>query len=396
MSSNNNNEDDFVQGIGPKTAPKNLQPGKHEFKPWHKPRKHWLRINQWCKQTTELIKQLKNRENKTLTYLSLPGTDMLDVRAVHSECIKHGYSLKYLGFNDPGIEIDNEQTELNISRHELNSLVGIHPDSLIIPDRFEAIATPNKVAFQHLQGFGSFDVVNLDLCNSVAAHVPLAKQETYFSAILALLEHQSRNRVDPWLLFITTRVDDKTVQPEALRRLLECLKANIIQHETFRDDLKSFFGLNEITIANATNGKSQLNPHELYHAFCVGFGKWLLHFMGSGQPAWTVDMLDSWSYQVNAKNIAPDMLSLAYKCKQIVAPKKDHFKLGENHHKKDQASISERDAAIKLIPIVKAIENLDTKLSKNSSELKKVIEDAAKLMGQARYDSDLYRKWASK
>ena len=324
--------DDFVTGIAPTTAPKNMLPSehglKHDFKPWHKPRKHWIRINQWCAETAELIKQLKKRENKVLTYLSLPGPDMLDIRALHDECNKQRYSIKYLGFNDPSVETDNEQTELNISRNELANLPGIHSDSLIVPDRFEAIASMEKVAYQHLESFGSFDVVNLDLCNSVAAHVPLERQETYFSAIAALVEHQSKNRTDPWLLFVTTRVDADTVNPKALKGLLDCVKANVQQHPQFRDDLKAILSLDAATINNASNGNVKLKPKELYHAFNIAFGKWLLRFLASSPPIWTLDMLSSWAYHVNPANSSPDMLSLAFKCMPVVKPKTDHFKLG--------------------------------------------------------------------
>lgn len=387
------NDDDFVNGIAPTTAPKNLTPGKHDFKPWHKPRKHWIRINQWCAETTKLITQFKKRDNKVLTYLSLPGPDMLDIRALHDECIKFGYLVKYLGFNDPAVETDNEQTELNISRNELANLPGIHPESLIVPDRFEAIASTAKVAvaYQHLENFGSFDVVNLDLCNSIAAHVPLEQQETYFSAIAALVEHQSKNRTEPWLLFVTTRVDDSTVNPKALKKLLECVKANVQQHQQFCTDLNNILKLDAATINSAANGDKKLKPNELYHAFSVAFGKWLLRFLSSGSPIWTLDMLDSWAYHVNRGNDAPDMISLAYKCMPVVKLKTDHFKLGQNHHgNNNQASISERDAAIKLIPMVKGVCNIDTRLKNDAIELKATIADAARLMELARYNRNEY------
>lgn len=387
--------DDFVKGIAPTTAPKNLLPSKHDFKPWHKPRKHWIRINQWCAETINLIKQLKNRDNKVLTYLSLPGPDMLDIRAIHDECFRLGYKVKYLGFNDPAVEVDNEQTELNISRNELANLPGIHPDSLIVPDRFEAIASTDKVAvvFQHLENFGSFDVVNLDLCNSVAAHVPLEHQETYFSAIAALIEHQSNNRTDPWLLFVTTRVDYETVNPKALKGLLGCVKANVQQHPKFCEALKTVLGLDAATINNAANGDIKLKSKELYHAFTLAFGKWLLRFLASSPPIWTLDMLNSWAYHVNHENTSPDMLSLAFKCMPAVKPKTDHFKLGYNPHMgKDQATISERDAAIRLIPIVKDVKNIDTRLKNDASELRATVEGAATLMEFARYDRNAYIK----
>lgn len=397
MPVKNNVGDDFVTGIAPTTAPKNLLPSerglKHEFKPWHKPRKHWIRINQWCAETTGLIKQLKKRDNKVLTYLSLPGPDMLDIRVLHDECNKQGFSIKYLGFNDPSVETHNEQTELSISRNELSNLPGIHPDSLIVPDRFEAIASTEKIAYQHLEGFGSFDVVNLDLCNSVAAHIPLERQETYFNAILALIAHQSKNRIEPWLLFVTTRVDDTTtVNPNALRRLLECLKANIQQHPQFRTELNNVLRLDAASINDAVNSGKKLKPKELYHAFSVSFGKWLLRYLASGAPTWTLDMLNSWAYHVHNQNDAPDMISLAYKCMPVVKPKTDLFKLGQNHHETDHATHSERDAAIKLIPMVKDIENIDIRLKKNTQELKITIDDAARLMELARYDGNAYIK----
>jgi len=56
------------------------------FKPWHKPRKHYLRVYQWCQQIATLIKDLGLGESDSLRYLGMPGEDLLDVRTLQGVC----------------------------------------------------------------------------------------------------------------------------------------------------------------------------------------------------------------------------------------------------------------------------------------------------------------------
>ena len=76
-------QDDLTSGIfgdfeyaPPQTEPK-------EFKPWHKPRKQFVRREQLA---TLLLRLYEMREpGDPLLYLGLPGTDLIDLRYLHEQ-----------------------------------------------------------------------------------------------------------------------------------------------------------------------------------------------------------------------------------------------------------------------------------------------------------------------
>jgi hypothetical protein len=391
MAQDPNDDADFAAGIGPSAAPTHLSPVKREFKPWHKPRKHWLRLNQWAVEARKLIEQLGSRhKEKVLTYLTLPGTDMLDVRIMCDVCEKHGYKVKYLGFNDPGEVANNHQLELNISESELAKSGAVHPESFVVTDKFEALANNAKVAYQKMADFGSFDVVNLDLCNSMAGYVPLQQQETYFDALAKLIEFQAQNRVNPWLLFITTRVDRKTIKAEALSSLLSCISQNIANHQSFHEEIKKGFKLDGTIVKNGINGQ-RLSAQQLYDGFSIGLGKWLLQYLGSGQPKWTLEMLPSWCYTVNPANQVADMVSFAFKCAPIRERKVDRSRLSSPRGvSAEMEPVSELKAALALLKTLKEMQNIDAQLEADRPEMDNLIKLAAQLMARARYDETAY------
>ena len=76
-------QDDLTTGIfgdvefaQPRTAPK-------EFKPWHKPRKQFVRREQLSALLLRLYENRKPRDS--LRYLGLPGTDLIDLRYLHEQ-----------------------------------------------------------------------------------------------------------------------------------------------------------------------------------------------------------------------------------------------------------------------------------------------------------------------
>ncbi len=50
------------------------------FFPWHKPRKHYIRVNQWCAEVRSLIKANGYQAGDVIRYLGFPGEDFLDIR----------------------------------------------------------------------------------------------------------------------------------------------------------------------------------------------------------------------------------------------------------------------------------------------------------------------------
>lgn len=74
MANESPEPDELIEGIY-QTSGEQILPGEADrvFKPWHKPRKHFIRVNQWCALIRQLIEDLSMVEGDTLRYLGMPG-----------------------------------------------------------------------------------------------------------------------------------------------------------------------------------------------------------------------------------------------------------------------------------------------------------------------------------
>ena len=163
----NNRNRDFIDRIAPDQVIHISPPLEKEFKPWHKPRKQWVRLEQWRNETERLLGEL-NLDGRPLRYLSLPGKDMLDIRVFAQLCQNKGIQLKCLGY-DESVSSDSDQTEVSISWNEVSNQ--IQPTSIILPDNISVLKNKGSHAFSYIKKLGSFDVVNLDFCQSISSFV---------------------------------------------------------------------------------------------------------------------------------------------------------------------------------------------------------------------------------
>jgi hypothetical protein len=250
---------------------------KTTFLPWHRPRKQHVRVHQWCVQTRALAVRRKTEfSSRPLTYLGLPGDDLLDIRVLHDAVEPEGIKLRYLGFNS------GKNVESSISEVEVNALPAIDSaKSRIVGDTFEAIAIPTTIAAKNAQEFAPFDVVNLDLCRSVATAAPGA-QHSVFEALKRVLELQDKTQAGEWILFLTTHANPESVDEQALSILLQCIKDNAANHATFGPHLDRSLGVT----AAGLDQPAGLESNEFALAFALGIGKWLLHAVAGQVRAW--------------------------------------------------------------------------------------------------------------
>src|SRR5687767_14563357 len=121
-----NGQDRHIEAVfADQSLPQHATLPLRHVKPWHKPRKQWIRRNQWLKEMSDLCELLKFRERQTLRYLSLPGEDLLDVRVLRECCVARQLKLKYLGLNDE-YSSETPNTWLHIAWNEVNTMQGIH------------------------------------------------------------------------------------------------------------------------------------------------------------------------------------------------------------------------------------------------------------------------------
>ena len=121
-------QDDLTSGIfgdfeyaPPQTEPK-------EFKPWHKPRKQFVRREQLA---TLLLRLYEMREpGDPLLYLGLPGTDLIDLRYLHEQlCRASARPLRFLGFNTEAQHGNPAHVQLSVSLDEVRRLPNVDAQS---------------------------------------------------------------------------------------------------------------------------------------------------------------------------------------------------------------------------------------------------------------------------
>ncbi len=365
---------------------------KDAFRPWHKPRKHWIRRNQWQAEALNLIGELGlAQKQRPLSYVSLPGPDLLDVRSMHQVCLENGVKLQFLGFMTG---TKDDETELNLSYDEVMSLPNVVRESSVVVDAIQSLADRSSVGFSRIEGSTSFDVINIDLCNSIAGAAP-ESDRAYYDALQQLIDSQRRRRPpnEPWILFLTTRANSGAINQQAKERFLDCLLANVRDHEDVRQAILEALDLSEQAIGDFRNAGAAAPGFE--KAFTVAVSKWLLQLMGTGAPTGTIELLPSSCVYGVSQPGGMDMLSLGFLFRTNVAPPVDGAGLAaapQNAH----PIPSEPEAACNVIRRVPEMKNVDEVLRSDPGTYDAVAADAAEFMRYARFDYDKYMEQAAK
>lgn len=389
-------EDLAEEALGSSPRPRDVSDVmlERQFQPWHKPRKHYVRIKQWCSHAEALIADLKKSRGATkasllrpISYLSLPGDDLLDVRTLYGVCERQDVSLRFLGYNTT----DSGRRRLNseISQSELTMLERIDKSSCVLEDSIQNVALPKSVARFHASQHAPYDIINLDLCDSVIRGANAAGAST-LNAIVALLEHQRSRTSEPWLLFITTRVDHGSFEADAWEDLKRLIKRNRDTNDNFQQALEALGARSDdIDLEDWTS--TQDNQ---CRAFTIGIGKWLLSLLVSAEPRWKVSLLSVFTYQVSSPK---DMCSISFRFDKVYQRMTDISGLTgpvlgpiDAHCDED----SEGALATRIAEQASACTDIDALFSGDPDLYERYVTKCAKILEAARYDPDLYREWA--
>jgi len=364
------------------------EPAKTAFQPWHHPRKQYVRINQWCAAAQALIGDLGLGPNDPFRYLTLPGNELLDVRALHGVCQRAGLRLRYLGFNSVG-QNTPAQAELALSQSEVRALSHVDGFSHVMEDRLEAIANERSPVFVRARQDGPFHAINIDLCDSIAFREIGHRRGSPLGAVAKLLELQTQSAA-PWLLFITTLAKPALVAAPARDGFMRAVGDNAAASAEFRRELASLVETTadqlDHRLAEAWNGQ---DPAFL-RLFCTGLGKWLLMLLGAAAPPRELVLLSSCYYQVGPDG--PDMLSLAFRCNTTPQPLVDRFDILPPAPA--APPFSEAEAAIRMAGRIGETFDLDGKLAADAVLRERLIAQAGRLLATARYEAAAYEAWA--
>ena len=361
---------------------------KSSFQPWHHPRKQYVRIEQWCSSVRSLIPELHLGEGNPFRYLTLPGNELLDVRALHGVCQRLHVQLRYLGFNSVGKDT-SAQTELSLSQSEVRALSNIDQLSDVLEDRLESVSNLKSPAFVRTRASGPFHAINIDLCDSIAFRDVNGKRGSPLQALGKLLELQLSS-TSPWLLFITTKAEPGLIGEFAREGFTKAINANIAASEAFRDALAALIEGNieqlDQDIAGAWSGQDD----RFLRIFCTGLGKWLISLMNKAQPARSLKLISSCYYQSGPAG--PDMLSLAFRCDTQAQTLTDVFNILPTME--EHTDLNEIEAALVLTSGVSEMVNLDQRMAEDSALSERLIAQSGRLLATARYQESDYDDWA--
>jgi hypothetical protein len=192
------------------------------LRPWHKPRKHYVRANQWWGTIERDLNQATPADSNVVSYLSLPGPDMLDVRFIVGELERRrsgGHSspaLRYTGFCE---DSDEDDRAILNSTHSEMLRRGVHVGSVVLPDSLESIARKDSVGYQRVRDAAPFTAINIDLCDGLFKR---SMGDGLYGAIANLVEIQATSAA-PWLFFLTSRCGLQNLEADVASKLMQHL-----------------------------------------------------------------------------------------------------------------------------------------------------------------------------
>lgn len=367
--------------------------------PWHRPRKQWVREQQWGRLIQEFLAAKLSAKEGVLQYLTLPGPDLLDVRLVAKLCASVGYQLKLLGFNDSGSDASsaNKATEVANAAYSADESLtplwmngSVSRDSFIYRDSVHSLAEPKSIGMTRLAQMGSMDVINLDLCNSLACLEPEGTDPTNYEAVRALFDFQRHHRHKPFLVFLTTRTDPSRVNPRAFERLVDRMLANC-QDTRFNTRLFEHFGFSKHHLTAFRERRNPQPPARFFpRIVLMGLSKWMLGLLLGGSPKWKIELLSSCEYSVHRRG-GREMLSICYQCEMIKTNAIDGTKLSGTSIV-TTAALQEIDYALTILKSAANVFDLDEYIVAKKA-YGPLVDSSADLMADAGYDRAAYMDW---
>jgi len=312
---------------------------------------------------------------------------LLDIRSLHRDTEGIQCYIRYLGFNyRQGSEQSN--TRVHIAHNDVTSSSRVSNDSIVLPDLFQMVAKPSSQAYRYVKQLGPFHVINLDLCDSLFPNKE-TDIEACYDGLHAIAAYQMKEMATPWLLFITTEVAPREVNPYQFDKLCKPTKTNL-QHESFRDALATLVPIESLRSEQQVD-LTLLNEKQLIDLFGVAIGKALLSFCSSAGATWKLEMRVSHSYSINPEKRV-SMMSFAFQFTPISRPPQDATGISTltlNH----PAPFDEVELAIKLVTSVQRITDVDTLLESDAMLRESLVTSSADLLESAGYDRDAYVQW---
>lgn len=411
--------DDIVQ----REIPQHIAPpiaSRADFKAWHRVRKQFIRERQWNHEIHHLAQRLRRelqqeerewgapspaspsapvepvpehlRVERPLRCLVLPSDELLDVRCLWQKLQSEGCYLRFLGFNST-LSTDERLSQMTISESAVTQLAKICKDSHVTADSFQDIARNNTHAYRLFRQYGPYDVVNLDLCDSLVPRGQADETTANYSALHQLILHQLQHQRTSWLLFATTQVDRSTANQPEINRLAAPLRRNCDQYADFASALAQLIPEAAFRSIDNTFDISHLSASHLVSVFGVVLGKWLVSILASASPRCAVKFLSGYRYTIRP-DINVEMLSLGFIITPYYTPPVDATGISELQPV-SRPFPSEPETARAFVETATRIADVDSLLAADPALRTQLANAQAQLLAAAGYDPDAYLRWVN-
>ncbi len=379
-------KDDYAEESLPPEVGAPAAPERLEFQPWHKPRKQFIRAEQWLHHIKSIVDVLgmdSFKDGEPLRYLTLPGPDLLDVRMIADYCSSLDIRLKYTGFC---FSTDSEERRLrqNISEFSLTHNDSIAVNSRVVRLKIQEILQKNSPAAIEMYKGGPFDVINIDACEPLANDGANASGRLV-DTIRGITEFQLGSRRKPWLLFLTTPIQIESISAQSLDALHGQVLINAQNDHSFADEISKYFGeakdlKSYLLEASKTTGDG------LISVFSLGIAKWLIHL--AEQANFKVIKLKGYSYSMFRKPpYDPNMVSLCFLFEPTKLDIQDNTGLTQNSSPTATTTLPLSNH-IRALRKSMSIENLDITLRESPIKYEECAQQTKELLTRVGYSVD--------
>lgn len=387
-------EEDIAESVLPPEIVESAIPLElNQLFPWHRPRKQFIRKFQWQHHANRLIGHLYQTNSlphnqsgdHELRYLTLPGTDYLDVRMLSECCRDAGCVLTSTGFL--AAETGNPHKARAEIRQEALIKAGYISDrSHTIWRRLEEVSSAGSNAYSDIQRRGPFHIINIDACGSPApANADHAQR--MIDAIHRIIELQLSMQRSRWLLFLTVDIRNDTIDTETLQNLTQAIRQNAAESTEFRAEAEALFAVTENRPQDLNEGITAATGSEgmpFIRLFSLGMAKWFLHLVA--ERRWNMKMHNSFCYSTTPSwDDRPTMPCLAFEFLPPPPGIQDRFAV--SRAPAVQASNDLNDPSLRALRKVAEMEDLDIRVGSNNELRSELIDETCTFLAEAGYSA---------
>lgn len=383
---NINTEEELEDFVLPQETEADI-PEALKFAPWHRPRKHYIRTEQWGKHIQGVLQRLQRdkhfRDGRPFRYMTLPGPDLIDVRMVADICGLNDVKLSYLGFCRAG-EDQGKRLRRNITEFELVRKDTVLPSSRVVQAHFQDVQRKKTEAFVAMSREGTYDAINIDACDPLA-NGTVRETGRLIDAIRSVTEYQISERREPWVLFLTTPVQIDSFSEESLQAIQDQISQNVKQDNEFSLGVSKWFKDGE-ELPDFIQRSCSQNGDDLLRLVSLGVGKWLIHL--SEQLNFRVKVMTSYCYSVFQREpFEPNMVSLCFLFEPTLPVIQDQTGLTGNQEAPEVTTLAISDH-IRALNKLMNIENVDDILANDSDLNAEMIKRMKSILRPLGYPVD--------